>query len=239
MPKSSGAGGHLYLPKYQDKNTREVREQAVYWCVYYRNGKRICESTRTDRLGEAKRFLQDRLRDRVGPPRRELEKVQLPELAELVRADYKNNGRRSVGNLERVLRPLLAAFDGWRAVNITTAETERYKADRLAAGYAPGTVNRELAALRRMFRLGKRHGLVVQVPDVVALAENNARKGFIEETEIQALLVELPEQQRAYRRYCIVDEAMLREGAEKLAAHLDAAARRATRKVVPIREAQA
>jgi hypothetical protein len=38
-----------------------------------------------------------------------------------------------------------------------------------------------------------------------------------------------------YRRYAIVDEAMLREGAEKLAVFHDAAKQNARRRVVPLR----
>ncbi len=41
-----------------------------------------------------------------------------------------------------------------KAIDITTTSVERYKALRLKDKVAPAMVNRELATLKRMFRLG-------------------------------------------------------------------------------------
>ena len=43
-----------------------------------------------------------------------------------------------------------------KAIDITTNSVERYKTLRLREKAAPATVNRELASLKRMFRLGQR-----------------------------------------------------------------------------------
>jgi site-specific recombinase XerD len=51
-------------------------------------------------------------------------------------------------------------FGGWRAVNITGADVGRYIEKRLRAGYAAASVNRELAALKRGFRLAVKNRLV-------------------------------------------------------------------------------
>ena len=53
-------------------------------------------------------------------------------------------------------RRLLAKTEGMKAIDITTASVGRYKTLRLKENVAPATVNRELAALKRMFRLGLR-----------------------------------------------------------------------------------
>ena len=42
-------------------------------------------------------------------------------------------------------------FGGSKGIDITTASVERYKTLRLKDGSAPATVNRELAAFKRMF----------------------------------------------------------------------------------------
>ena len=67
-----------------------------------------------------------------------------------------------------------------KAIDITTASVGRYKTLRLKENVAPVTVNRELAALKRMFRLGLRQGLVATLPYISMLAEHSVRKGFFE-----------------------------------------------------------
>jgi len=68
-----------------------------------------------------------------------------------------------------------------------------YTAARLAAGKQPGTVNRELAALRRMFSLAVRAGKLARRPPMTLLAEDNARGGFIDPPEFERLLAKLRE----------------------------------------------
>lgn len=83
-------------------------------------------------------------------------------------------------------------FGGTKAIDITTASVERYKTLRLKDGSAPATINRELAALKRMFRLGLRQGMIATMPYISMLAEHNVRKGFFELDQFQAILKHLP-----------------------------------------------
>ena len=66
------------------------------------------------------------------------------------------------------------------------AETSR-KAILLSEGDAPGDAHRELAALKRMYRLGLRHGLVATMPYISLLTEHNVRKGFFELDQFRAI----------------------------------------------------
>ncbi|MGO8843441.1 MAG: tyrosine-type recombinase/integrase [Methyloceanibacter sp.] len=66
-----------------------------------------------------------------------------------------------------------------------------YRQDEKAA---PATINRELAALKRAFRLGEKVGKVIQRPEVSMLREDNRRKGFFEAGEYRAVLEHLPEE---------------------------------------------
>ncbi len=68
-----------------------------------------------------------------------------------------------------------------------------YIVRRQDAGAANATVNRELAALKRMFSLGKQARKVEQIPYIPMLHEDNARKGFFEAAEFRAVLTHLPE----------------------------------------------
>jgi integrase len=55
-----------------------------------------------------------------------------------------------------------------------------------------GEINRELAALRRMFNLGLEAEKISRKPKIRALVENNARSGFFEPRDFEALLAKLP-----------------------------------------------
>jgi integrase len=48
-------------------------------------------------------------------------------------------------------------------------------------------VNRELAALRRAYRLAIRHGLLATMPPIVMLREDNVRTGFFDDRQIEAV----------------------------------------------------
>jgi integrase len=187
----------VYRPKYTDKATGARRQQRVYWADYSIGGKRIRESTLTTRHKEALRFLHQRLAERGrGISRRDLERVVYRDLQHLIITDYRKNGRRSMSRLQSSLKHLGTFFDSWRVVDITEDAIDRYVGERLDEGAAAATVNRELAALRRMFRLGDRARMVERVPVFDLLTERNVRKGFIEEPEFAALCTELPPRQR-------------------------------------------
>jgi len=72
--------------------------------------------------------------------------------------DQRVNRRRSLDHAERYVRNLLAAFGEDRALDVTADRIEVYRDQRLADGLAPASVNRELAALRHMFKLAVRKG---------------------------------------------------------------------------------
>lgn len=187
-----GQGG-VWRPKYTDKKTGERKRQAVYWCRYSIGGKKVRESTGETTQREAVRFLNKRLAERGrGINRRDLEKVTFAELAALVRADYTKNGRKSLDRLELSISHLEDAFGTWRAVDIGEEAIDRYAADRLGEGAANATVNRELAALRRMFNLGKRARMVGRVPVFDMLTERNTRTGFVDDGTFEALRAKLP-----------------------------------------------
>ncbi len=74
-------------------------------------------------------------------------------------------------------------FGGMKAAGITTELVEHYIAKRLEAKAKNVTINRELAALKRMFSLGRRQtpAKVANIPYIPMLREKNTRKGFLED----------------------------------------------------------
>jgi integrase len=71
---------------------------------------------------------------------------------------------------------------------------EKYRADRLALGKARATVNRELEALRRAYKLGVERKQISpnRVPLIRMFREDNARQGFVDYEEFTAIASHLP-----------------------------------------------
>lgn len=67
------------------------------------------------------------------------------------------NERKSSRRLNDYLVHLTASFSHMRASGITTDKVKAYITNRQKAGAANGTINRELGALKLMFRLALQH----------------------------------------------------------------------------------
>ncbi len=93
-------------------------------------------------------------------------------------------------------------------MSITTARIRQYEADRLAAGVTRSTVNAELAALRRAFKLALEAGKLAVAPLIKTPDPQNARTGFLEPRALDAILAELPAWARA-----VVESSGSRAGA--------------------------
>lgn len=117
------------------------------------------------------------------------------ELFDAVVADYKSRDNRS-SHLAHRLKPLRKFFDNTRASEVTERMLERYKCARLAEGRTKATIKRELAVIRRAYKLSTRgrDKLVSpnSVPAVEMYPENNAREGFVEYADFLELSRHLP-----------------------------------------------
>lgn len=171
---------------------------AMWWIKYYRHGRVFRESTKTTDESKAAKVLNTRLAEInqgtfMGP---QLERTKVDELAEMFVRDYRINGKKSVDDAEaRWTRHLKPFFGSMRAVDVTSEQLARYVDKRQQEQAANATINRELAALKRMFRLGQQATppKVVRVPKFPKLAENNIRKGFLEDGQYRKLVEYCPE----------------------------------------------
>jgi integrase len=127
--------------------------------------------------------------------------VTLCELLDALVQDYEINGRKSLDTFKAHLKPLREAFAIDAAIHVTEARIEKYKAQRLSEGKAPATVNRELAALKRAFKLGVRQKRISEAPMMQMLVENNARQGFIEPGDFDAVVAHLPAYLKDFTRF--------------------------------------
>lgn len=123
------------------------------------------------------------------------DKVQFDELAEDFLTDYRIKGRKSLDKAERNVRYLKVMFGGMQTTQITTSMVNQYIEGKLKEGFSNASVNRQLAALKHLFHLGRRctPPKVYQVPYIPMLKENNIRKGFFEHEEYLRLRDVLPD----------------------------------------------
>ena len=131
--------------------------------------------------------------------------MKFAELAEDMITDYQVNEKRSLRDLEMRLRlHILPFFDQRRAASITTADINKYVAQRQEARASNGTTNRELTAIKRAFNLGLQSGKVLHKPYVPMLAERNVRTGFFEREQFEAVRRHLTEPLQAVVTFAYV-----------------------------------
>ena len=174
---------------------RIYQRGTLWWVEYWHLGTQVRESSKSTNRRDAERLLQRRRRTAgtpqfVGP---QAERVMFPALADLYLRDQRLNRRRSLDHAERYARNLSAAFGTDRVLDLTTERVAAYTEQRLADGLQPSSVNRELAALRRMFKLAVRSKLVPAAPHIALLDESgHVREGFLEPPEFEAVCGYLP-----------------------------------------------
>ena len=176
---------------------RVYKRGETWWIQYYGHGQLYRESTKSALKSVA--TAQLRLREgEVGQgrlPALRAERTTFEELAELFVQDYRINGRKSLQRAQELAARLRKTFGRFRACRITSKHILDYIACRQSEGLANGTINRELAALKRMFRLASQQTppLVGTTPHIPHLEENNVRQGFFTEEEYKLLRAALPD----------------------------------------------
>lgn len=185
--------GFVYQPVYIDKRTGKRKTAATWWVQYSIRGKRYRESSGSSNRANAVKLLKRRIGEAAEgrPVGHDVEKTTFEDLAKILLDDYKANGRQSIRRAKSSTQNLRRFFADSRAIDITEDRLNTYIVFRQEEKAANATINRELAALKRAFRLAGRK--VGQLPRFRMLRENNARKGFFEAEQFRAVLQHLPE----------------------------------------------
>ena len=174
----------------------------TWWIKYSKDGRVFRESSESHDRRAAERLLKKRLGEVVTGKFAGLapERIRFAELAEAVVEDYGDNNRATLADVKRRLKlHLLPEFGEVRAADLGTRELKRYIAKRRREEASKATINRELAIIKRAFRLAAKSDppLVNRVPNITLLHENNVRKGFLEHDAYITLRNELPAHLRA------------------------------------------
>ncbi len=164
------------------------------WTIsYYSGGRKIRESTGTTNYNEARQKLNQKLGKVANGEivQVKLDRISVADLVEDLLRDYRVNGKKSAAFAEARWKLHLApVFGHLKAVQVSTQTLNIYVDQRKQEGAENGTINRELAALKRAFNLGYRSTppKVQRVPAFPHLAEAAPRKGFITDEQYAVLV---------------------------------------------------
>jgi integrase len=179
------------------------RRGGAYWLKYYRDGRPVRESVAkslgkppdlvTDK--EARALLNKRLGAIAGgqPIAIGADRVRVGALLDDLITEYIANGRKSLRRTRFSVAHLRRTFANARAQSLDTASIRQYMARRQSASVSNATINRELAALKRTLTLAMQGRKILIRPYIPMLRENNARQGFFERDQLDAVSRHLPE----------------------------------------------
>jgi len=171
---------------------------SIYWIKYYRDAVPVRESARSSRHDDAKALLRAREGAIANgePVSPRIDRVKFRELTDAVVVNYTLKGRSSLPAVKRRLRLHIHPFLGdRRASTITSDDLLRFTLKRQEEGASNAEINRELAIIKRAFHLGMKSTprKVHLLPAIEMLGEDNARQGFFEPEQFEAVRSHLPE----------------------------------------------
>jgi integrase len=173
---------------YQRQDPQHPERLLQTWTIdYYIEGKRHRESSHSRKRSVAVALLKLRQGQTPEAAAARAARITFEDLKTGIEADYKRRGNRSWDRARQAFIHLAAAFDGWDARRITAEALTKYADERCRVA-KPATVKYELAVLRRAMK-----GRLNPRPDFPSIEVQNARVGFFEQEEYNAIVKELPE----------------------------------------------
>jgi integrase len=166
----------------------------TWWIAYYFKGKDRCESSRSTDKRDAEVFLAKRLgeigadtagvKSWLGP---QVERTLVTALLDDLLLEYQVSGKRSLRSAQTRCAVLADSFYREQVREVDTGRLRRYIQERQRAGKAPATIQLELAFLHRAFVLAHQEGKVGQIPVFPSIEVDNARQGFFEQGDFDAV----------------------------------------------------
>jgi integrase len=177
---------------------RVFKRGNIWWIAYCVEGEEIRESSGSPEKRVAEAFLKQRLTEKAASkagiaPFSGPQRTTLAELLDRLLDDYRMRERKSLATTHYHLQPVRRLLEGCTAIEVNGPKIKWYIARRLEEGAKNATINRELAAIRRAFHLGKAAGQVREVPPFPSLSENNVRRGFFEWQDAETIIRFLPD----------------------------------------------
>lgn len=167
-----------------------------WWIAPWIEGKQVPQSSREtdyDRAERKLKILEGKLAANA-PITARTDRDSFASLLELVRTDYKIRRRRSLYDLEKRIDEALVPFLGHLPAGKAWQELDDYILNRQAGErpVANNTINRELAIVKRAYRLGIRRGYVSFVPHIEMLPGGTERDGYYSQAAFDTMVVSAP-----------------------------------------------
>ena len=194
MKKIRGTG-LVYRPTYADKGSGQRKTASTWWIQFSVRGARFRESSGSRSRADAEKLLKQRLEAaaRGEPFGRNAGRTTFEDLSRILIEDYQTHARRSLERVEDALGHLAGFFAAVPATEITKDRIASYITWRREQRAAAATINRELAALTRGFRLAQKAGEVAFRPEITMLREDERSARFFEVGQYRTVLENLPE----------------------------------------------
>jgi integrase len=193
--------GKTKVPRRPRGAGRIFQRGGKWWIAYYvkKEGRSVeMRESAGDTETEARRLMKRRqdelaahrlgVRSFRGPQQERVTVLQL--LTELER-HYELRDLASLRRLKSHLKHIKAFFGNDRALEVTANRISTYMEMRQREGAANATINRETEGLQRAFTLAKEQDLLSYIPHFQSLPEHNARQGFFERADFEAILPRL------------------------------------------------
>lgn len=184
-------GDTVTMPKNPAKPYKRGR---IWWIKYFNRGVPQYESSKSTKYEDAARLLKRR-QGEVEAGKAVHGRVTVGTLIEEMLQFYRLNRPKSYDDFAKPYGTRLKAnFADLQTQQLTTGRLRSYQEKRIKEGAAYATINREVALLRRSYRLGMEATppLVSVAPRFPMLPENNVRRGFVATDDYDRLKTEMP-----------------------------------------------
>jgi integrase len=113
-------------------------------------------------------------------PGRAGRRLTVKEILDAYETNLQARGKKSIDKILSHLKPVRAALDGERVLELTVDKLNTYIAQRRAMHAATGTITQEMIFLRAALRLAHRHQRILYLPYVPTAGQGGVRKGFVD-----------------------------------------------------------
>jgi len=178
-----------------------------FWYIQYYTaaGRQVRESTKSETKQVAESLLRTRLQQvDAGIDPAKAFRLKYEDIRKGLMDDYEAQGHRMLkilppdenGERKRTICSLAAAddyFAGWAVKRITSEALQAFVDERREAGVRGPTINRSLAAIRRMFTLARKKGQLNHIPYFPMQKESEPREGFVTDQQFEKIRSYLPQ----------------------------------------------